>query len=172
MTTPLATLDDALALRRDERGIVDIGTPWAKMVVFELGGSCFALPGAALSEILPYTRVFPIPGCPEVIEGAINVRGDIESVIRLSSLLGLHEVPAGRHTSILLARGAALRSGLRVDQVVDVVDVAETAIDSVMTTVPAAIRSVAAGTFMHQGRACTLLDVELIFEKLGTQGDG
>lgn len=165
MNSTTATLDQALSLRRNAgHDIVNIDVPTSKMVVFEVGGEAFALPGVAVSEILPYTKVFHVPGCPEVIEGAINVRGDIESVIRLGALLGMEDGPPGRHSSIVLARGAGMQSGLRVDRILDVVDVPDTAIAPALPTVPERIKPMAGGTVLHMGRATTVLDMELLFQ--------
>lgn len=168
MTDIPATLDDALALGRGAvREIVNVDEPSFKVVVFEVGGECFALRGGSVAEILPYGGVFPVPGCPAEIEGAINVRGDIESVLRLGAMLGLQDAPAGRHTSILLAHTNAMRSGLRVEQVLDVMDVAEKVIEPPPAVVPEAIRQVATGTFRYRDRACTLLDADLLFQRFG-----
>lgn len=173
MTSTSVTLDEALAMRREAaRGIVNVDVPMAKMVVFEIGGESFALRGAAVTEILPYTRVFHVPGCPEVIEGAINVRGDIESVIRLGALLGMQDCPPERHTSILLVHGAGMRSGLRVARIVDVVDVPETAIAPTLATVPDRVKPVAGGTVLHRDRATTVLEADLLFKGFHDGGEG
>lgn len=165
MNSTAATLDEALLLRRSAGpDIVNIDVPTSKLVVFEVGGEVFALPGVAVSEILPYTRVFPVPGCPDVIEGAVNVRGDIESVIRLGALLGMEDGPPGRYSSIILAHGAGMRSGLRVDRILDVVDVPDTAIAPALPTVPERIKPMAGGTVLHMGRATTVLDMDQLFQ--------
>ena len=69
--------------------------------------------------------VFFLPGCPPSLEGVINVRGDIELVVRLRALLGLPEAAPGQASRIVLGQASAMRSGIRVDRVEDVVDVSK-----------------------------------------------
>ena len=64
-----------------------------------------------------------VPGCPPSLEGVINVRGDIATVIRLHDVLQLPAPASGQDSAIMLGSGAGIESGLRVDRIVDVVDV-------------------------------------------------
>ncbi len=98
------------------REVVDVDTELVKVVVFTSGIHRFALYGSTVREILPPTPVAWVPGLPPHLPGLINVRGDIESVLDLRSLLGQETVPAesclvamvtcavGGYTSASLAR--------------------------------------------------------------------
>jgi purine-binding chemotaxis protein CheW len=166
MTNTSVTLDDVLAPRRGAaRDVVNVDVPTSKMVIFEIGAEAFAVAGTAVGEILPFTKIFYVPGCPDAVEGVINVRGDIESVMRLGALLGSDNQAPGRHTSILLAQSAGMRSGLRVDRILDVVDVPQTAVLPPLSTVREQLKPVAAGTVLHQGRAATVIDVDQLFRR-------
>lgn len=159
------TLAEILERRRHaDHGIVEIETPTMKLVVFMIGDALFAVPGANVTEILPLSTIYFVPGCPPSLEGVINVRGDITSVIRLGDLLGVEHTPAARRTAILLGRGAAMDSGLRVDQVLDVLDVLEENIQPPPDTLSERLRNWTTGVFTYQGCSVLLLDLERLFQ--------
>jgi purine-binding chemotaxis protein CheW len=86
------TLDQVLTQRRESRQeIVNVDEPTVKLVIFALGEKYFAFHGERIREILAQADVFFVPGSPASLEGVINVRGDIESVIRPHEMLHLPE---------------------------------------------------------------------------------
>lgn len=158
------TLDQVLVQRRDaSREIVDVDEPSIKLVIFELGGEWFAFPGEAIREILPQVDIYFVPGCPTSLEGVINVRGDIESVIRLAELLG-KPITETASSSILRGVGGGMHSGIRVDRVVDVLDVVQSAIQAPPSTLPEHMRHIVSGLMRHQGTPVAILDLNRIFE--------
>ncbi len=162
-------LADLLEQRRHAGSrIVEVDAPTVKLVVFAIGAALFAFPGANVTEILPLTTIYPVPGCPPSLEGVINVRGDIASVIRLGDLLGETHAATDRRTAILLGQGNAMSSGLRVDRVVDVLDVLEEIIQPPPTTVPENLRSWATGIFAWQGRSVLVLNLEPLLQDYRT----
>lgn len=97
MSDEQAQLSEILERRRQANsGILDVEAPTAQMVIFALGNELFAFPGANITEILPLSPIYFVPGCPPSLEGVINMRGDIASVIRLSDLLGVERAAIGR----------------------------------------------------------------------------
>ena len=79
-------LEHILSQRLGHQEIIDVDEPVIKLVIFSLGEQHFAFLGEAIKEVLPGTEtVFFVPGMPASVEGVINVRGDIESVIQLYS---------------------------------------------------------------------------------------
>ncbi len=84
-------LEQVLRQRQNShQDIVDVDEPVIKLVIFSLGEQHFALAGESVKEVLPGTEtVFFVPGMPASVEGVINVRGNIESVIQLHALMQL-----------------------------------------------------------------------------------
>ena len=158
------TLDQALASRgeRDDT-VAAADEQLVKLVVFSLGEEWFAFYGDCVSEILARADVFFVPGCPPSLEGVINVRGDIESVIRLPAVLQIPNSAVGIYSSILLGRGKDMRSGIRVDRVLDVVDVLRRTILPPPATLPEHMRLLALGVLHFQDHAVTVLDIDKIF---------
>jgi purine-binding chemotaxis protein CheW len=160
------TLDQVLTQRRDaHQEIVNVDEPQIKLVIFALADQFFAFPGERIREILAEAEVFFVPGCPPSLEGVINVRGDIESVIRLHDLLRLPapEAHGQRGTSILLGKSSAMRSGIRVDRVMDVVDLPASRVQPPPTSLPEHLRAVVTGVLQFNELPVAVLDLETLF---------
>ncbi|MCB1777621.1 MAG: chemotaxis protein CheW [Candidatus Competibacteraceae bacterium] len=165
MNSERDALTEILAWRRHgDPNISAVEAPVVKMVVFAVGDTLFAFPGASVTEILPMTTIYWVPGCPSSLEGVINVRGDVTSVIRLGDLLGVEHVTEDGRTAILLGHGNAMCSGLRVDRVLDVLDVLEERIQPPLSTLPERFQPWATGMFAYQGRSVLALDLGRLFQ--------
>ncbi|MBF0295087.1 MAG: chemotaxis protein CheW [Magnetococcales bacterium] len=160
MTAP--TLEEVLASRATAgREIVDVEQPLRKLVICQLGDSWFAFHGERIREILAQAEVCFVPGCPPSLEGVVNVRGDIEAVIRPHGLLLLPEEPPGPHAAILLGRGSGVAgSGLRVDRVVDVTDVTRESIHPPPIDLPPRLAMLVLGMLHWREKTVTLLDFD------------
>lgn len=158
------SLDDILAARAAGDGqVVDVDVPTVKLVVFSLAKDWYAFAAAGVAEILPDRPAFFLPGCPSSLEGVISVRGSVESVVSLRPLLGLPPAPPGAPSRILIARAAAMRSGLRVDAVEDVLDVAEDTLQEPPHTIDPALKPLVRGIVSVRGHLVTVLDLERLF---------
>ena len=165
MNIPSSTLDELLAIRREVSGrTVDVDEKTVQLVIFTLQGEWLAFHGDKIREILPYGRVFFVPGCPDSLEGVINVRGDIISVIRLEMLLGHPGTAPSQHASILLGQGGGMQSGIRVDEVLDVREVPESAILAPPGTLPDHLRPLVLGIVTIRTRPVLVLDLGRLFE--------
>lgn len=158
------TLDQVLSQRREARqDIVNVDEPAVKLVIFALGEQHFAFHGEHIREILAQADVFFIPGSPASLEGVINVRGDIESVIRPHEMLHLPENIDLRTSSILLGRGGGMSSGIRVDRMVDVVDLPQSSIQPPPATLPEHMRALVLGVLKFQEQPVAVLDLDKMF---------
>lgn len=157
-------LDKILAKQLTGRKeIINVDEPVVKLVIFALGTDWFAFPGKQVQEILACADVFFVPGCPASLEGVINVRGDIESVIRLNELLQVSSPPDSAPSEVLLGHSSAMRSGIRVDKVIDVIDLPESFIQPPAANLPNQLRPFVSGVFSLREQLVTLLDLEQIF---------
>jgi len=157
-------LDQILAKRQTaSKQVVDVNEPMIKLVVFALGDDWFAFYGERIKEILTRSTIFFVPGCPGSLEGVINVRGDIESVIRLNELLQVPLPEAGTPSAILLGCGGSMNSGIRVDRVVDLIDIPLGSVQPPPVNLPDQIRPFVSGLLSFKGRPVSVLDLEQIF---------
>lgn len=151
-----------IRLFREREKVRDVDEPMEKMVIFRVAGELYAFPGRNVMEILPAMEISPIPGTPPCIPGLITVRGEIESVLDLRSILGLPGLPEGEG-QILLARGGSIRSGVLIDSVEDVADVPLSAIFPPPSTLGGGAGEFVAGRIDMGGGNVLLLDTDRIF---------
>jgi purine-binding chemotaxis protein CheW len=136
-----------------------------ELVIFTIGHRYFAIMGSDVREILPFLPITEVPGCPRTIRGIINVRGKIESVINLHTLLEMDEVPVSTATRIILGQSGELLSGIQVDQVTDVVSIEKAFIKPVISTLPLTIINYAhGGEEFYRGHYIIVLNVEKLFK--------
>jgi purine-binding chemotaxis protein CheW len=88
------------------------------------GFSCdqqrFALPLEAVDRVLPAVALTPLPGVPDIVLGALNLRGEVVPVVDFRRRAGLPSRPIEPSQFYLLANMARLRLALAVDQPGDV----------------------------------------------------
>ncbi len=163
MTTPTQLSEILAAHHRGRAEVVNVDLPTVKLVIFVLESDWFAFYGEQIKEILAHNTVFFLPGCPPSLEGVINVRGDIESVLNLRSLWGYPPQPPTTPSRILLAQGEHIRSGIRVDRVEEVVDIIEESIQAPPHAAPEHLRPLLLGQFSFGSQVVSLLDVDRLF---------
>ena len=100
-----------------------------KYLTFKLSDEKYAIPITKIKEIIGMLNITKVPRLPQFIKGVINLRGRIIPVIDLRLKLGLEQKDYNERTSIivieLLTSSEILVSGLIVDTVNDVLDIAD-----------------------------------------------
>ncbi|CAM4071615.1 chemotaxis protein CheW [Vreelandella rituensis] len=171
------SLDQALNnRRRQQEEVVNVDEPMTQLVVFSLAGQRFALPGENVTEILGGDQsVYLVPGMPASVEGVINLRGEIESVITLYSLLQLTfpdtdlpgPAPPGSVAAgmILMAQTEGMRSGLRIEQLEDVCDVPKSVLKPPPAALPSHLRPYVTGLWEQEQtqQAVAVLNLNALF---------
>lgn len=103
-------------------------------VSFRLAEQWLGLPVVLAQEVLAAQRISPVPLAPAAVAGFLNLRGQIVTAVDLRVRLGL---PAGsgaeRAMNIVVRDGDELFSFL-VDEVGDVVEVSDHAVEEVPAT--------------------------------------
>lgn len=159
------TLAEALRQRAAiQREVVDVDEPVVKLVIFALGDAWFAFRGEHIREIIGEAPVFFVPGCPESLEGVINVRGDIASVIGLAALLGRGGSGSAGKT-ILLGEAAGIFSGLRVDRVIEVVDLPQSVLQAPPANLGEPLARLVTAVLQFDGRPVSLLGLDVLLSE-------
>ncbi len=99
------------------------------LVLFGVGDLLCALPVSAVSEIVPATVATRIPGAPEGVEGLVNVRGRLLTVVDGRRVLGRESSTPAAEPSILLLKVNGRPLGLLVDVVHDLTQVAASSLE-------------------------------------------
>jgi len=108
-----------------------------QFVVFNLGDEEFGVDIEQVSEIVRIGKFAPIPDSPEFIRGLTNVRGTIIAVIDLKKRFALREEKGVEGKHIIITREQKNLLGIMVDEVTEVLRVAQQEIKPApgMTTV-------------------------------------
>jgi purine-binding chemotaxis protein CheW len=78
-----------------------------RAVVFEVSGYSCGLPLEQVREIVPMCDLARPPGLPPLLEGLLNLRGEITPVVRLDRLFGVPPIVLRRHTQLVVLQGPA-----------------------------------------------------------------
>lgn len=133
-------------------------------VVFRVGGVVCALPAGVVREILPSVRATRVPGVPAGVEGLVNVRGGLVTVIDGHVLLGQPR-PAESETAVLLLDRGGKVAGLTVGEVLDFLEVPSAAVAS-REQLPGVDPSVVKAVGEWGGRRFVLLDLDALLAPL------
>ena len=87
-----------------------------------LGGAALGLPALAVREIVRAVAITPIPGAPDIVEGAVNVRGLIVPVIDVRRRLAFAAKPLDPDEFLIVLDVGARVLALRVDEIDDLVE--------------------------------------------------
>jgi purine-binding chemotaxis protein CheW len=103
----------------------------ARTLLFRVAGRIYGCDIDAVREIIPYRRATRLPGAPPYVQGLVNLRGTIVTVIDLGTRLD----PSRPHSSdaegsIILVEHGTRAVGVAVDEVMDVRHVAEEGVEA------------------------------------------
>ncbi|MDB4880091.1 MAG: purine-binding chemotaxis protein CheW [Gemmatimonadetes bacterium] len=101
----------------------------ARTLLFRVGESTYGCGIDAVREIIPYRRATRLPGAPPYVQGLVNLRGTIVTVLDLGVRLDPSRAPV-REGSIILVQHGARTVGIAVDEVMDVQAVDEDPIET------------------------------------------
>jgi purine-binding chemotaxis protein CheW len=96
----------------------------ARTLLFRVADRTYGCDIDAVREIIPYRRATRLPGAPIYVQGLVNLRGTIVTVLDLGQRLDATRPPV-REGSIILAQHGTRNVGVAVDEVMDVQAIAE-----------------------------------------------
>lgn len=91
-----------------------------KMVVFAVGNQEFAVPIAVVKEVQAWTMPTPVPEAPPIVEGVIDLRGEIIPVVDLGRRFQIERCTQGADARIMVMEVGDRHAGWIVDEVVEV----------------------------------------------------
>ena len=94
-----------------------------ELLACRLGDERYAVETRHLRAVQWATTITPVPCTPPFVVGIVSVRGEIVTLLDLSTMIGLRAVPLldeGRAVPVLLLGLTGIRAGLVVDEVIGV----------------------------------------------------
>lgn len=91
-----------------------------QLVVFQLGNEEFGVDIKQVREIIKLAEITTMPNSPPFVEGVINLRGQITTIMDLRKRLHLPLSESNEHTRIIILEIANEAIGMIVDSVTEV----------------------------------------------------
>jgi purine-binding chemotaxis protein CheW len=133
-------------------------------VIFRIGALICAAPAGIVREILPRLPATRIPGVAQAIEGLVNVRGTLLTVLDGHVLLQ-QERRAEDEGAIVLVEVAGRRYGLAVGQVIDFLEVPEQSVAE-RADLPGVDPRLVRAVGLRDGQHFIVLDIDKLFEPI------
>ncbi len=134
------------------------------IVGFRVGREVFGVPIALVHEIVRVPEITSVPDSPGCVQGVINLRGKIVSVVDLRMRFGEKEIKATKKNRILVAEVAGKLVGLIVDSASEVLKIPERDID-LPPVFEQAETNYVTGVGKLNGRLIILIDLNKILQK-------
>ena len=113
-----------------------------------------------VQEVLRFQQMTRVPQAPEVIEGLINLRGQIVTAIDMRRRLQLPPRPEGQSPMNIVVRAADGAVSLLVDEIGDVLDMQASNYERPPQNLDPAARELIRGVYKLDGRLLLVLDEE------------
>ena len=131
---------------------------------FTLDGHTFGIEVSRVQEVLRAQTMTGVPLASTVVEGLINLRGQIVTAIDLRRRLDLATRPDDRLPMNMVVRTADDQFSLLVDEIGDVVDVDEETFETPPDTLQGTARELITGAYKLEDRLLLILDVDRALE--------
>ena len=134
------------------------------IVGFQVGRETYGVPITSLHEIVRVPEITAVPDAPEFMEGVINLRGKIVSVIDLRKRLGEKKIASSRRNRILVVEHNGRLSGLIVDSASEVLKIPAADVEASPTSLQEGRANCVTGLGKHKGRLIVLLDMTRLLD--------
>lgn len=96
-----------------------------QMIIFTVGDQEYCIPILSIKEIREFEKPTYLPHCLPYVEGAINIRGNIVTVVNLARYLDVEPQPNNERRVVVVIEAAEQQTtcGLLVDGVVGIMDI-------------------------------------------------
>ena len=135
------------------------------LVGFRIGRETFGVPINLVHEIVRVPEITSVPDAPDYVEGVINLRGKIVSIVDLRKRFGEREISAHKKNRILVAELEGKMVGLIVDAASEVLKIPPSEIDAPPNVFAENEVHYVTGVGKLNGRLIILVDLTKILER-------
>jgi purine-binding chemotaxis protein CheW len=134
------------------------------IVGFQVGRETYGVSITSLHEIVRVPEITAVPDAPEYMEGVMNLRGKIVSVIDLRKRLGEKKVTSNRRNRILVIEHKGRLAGLIVDSASEVLKIPASDVEESPTSLQEGGTNCVTGLGKYKGRLIVLLDMSKLLD--------
>ena len=132
------------------------------IVGFQVGRESYGIPITALHEIVRVPEITAVPDAPAHVEGVINLRGKIVSVVDLRKRFGKPATALDRRNRILVVEHRGRLAGMIVDSASEVLKIPESEIETAPAMMQEGGLDCVTGMGKYNGRLIILLDINKV----------
>jgi purine-binding chemotaxis protein CheW len=129
------------------------------IVGFQVGRETYGVPITSLHEIVRVPEITVVPDAPVYLEGVINLRGRIVSVMDLRKRFGEKQVALNRQNRILVVEHSGKLAGLIVDSASEVLKIPAADVEPPPSVFQEGGLNCVSGLGKVNGRLVVLLDM-------------
>ncbi len=129
------------------------------IVGFQVGRETYGVPIKSLHEIVRVPEITAVPDAPDYLEGVINLRGKIVSVMDLRKRFGDKQAKLNKQNRILVVEHSGKLAGLIVDSASEVLKIAGEDVEPPPAAFQEGGLNCVTGLGKVQGRLIVLLDM-------------
>ncbi len=144
-----------------ENGAIEQGPSAAvpvQFATFYVNGLLFGIDVMQVQEIIRYQEMTPVPHASPMIEGLINLRGQIITAIDLRRRLGMPPRENGRLPMNVVVRSDEEVVSLLVDEIGDVLEVSQSQFETTPETLEEGSRELVEGVYKLEGKLLLALN--------------
>jgi len=137
---------------------------YQEFLCFKVSDEVYGVDIMDIKELIKPREVTEIPGAPSFVSGVISLRGVIVPIIDMPDRLGFaRETATGRERIIVVRQGESF-TGLLVDEIIQVVRIAQEATEAPPTVLEGIDRDFVTGIGRAEGRIFILLNLPNIID--------
>jgi purine-binding chemotaxis protein CheW len=129
------------------------------IVGFQVGRETYGVPITSLHEIVRVPEITAVPDAPDYLEGVINLRGKIVSVMDLRKRFGDKQATLRKQNRILVVEHSGKLAGLIVDSASEVLKIASEDVEAPPAAFQEGGLNCVTGLGKVRGRLIVLLDM-------------
>ncbi len=131
-----------------------------QLATFTIGGAHYGVDVLLVQEALRFQQRTPVPLAPEGVAGLVNLRGEVVLSVDLRHRLGLTTLTEADQPMMVVVQVDGEPISLLVDEVGDVVDVADDQFETPPDTLDPALRDFIVGAYKLPTGLLLALDVQ------------
>lgn len=142
-----------------------------QLATFHLDGFFFGIEVEKVQEVIRYQEMTRVPLASSVVQGLINLRGQIVTAIDLRRRLELQPRPDGELPMNVVVRTDDGAVSLLVDEIGDVLEIGDETFEQPPETVRGTTRELVRGVYQLRDKLLLVLDTERTLQIDGAGAD-
>jgi purine-binding chemotaxis protein CheW len=155
---------ESSAFAEDASAKEDLDAASVELLCFRVANEEYAISIMNIKEIIKPREVTEVPRVPAFVRGILSLRGNIIPIFDMRVRLGLPVAQASERERIVVVKRLSGFCGVLVDQVVQVVRIAESGIEPPPVVLEGIDRDFVQGIGRVAGRMLILLDMEKVLD--------